>query len=235
MATVDHLSTLEEEIATHPAVHHPFLRRFAEGRLSQQQLRTFGLQHYQLVKVFTTYMTNLLPRLPDHDAAQLFRTVFDDEFGQHTIFNSHPALYRNFLKALGLDDAEWGRVALLPETSGFIEFHLELTRSGHFLSALGAIGPGHEYSIPTMFTYLVDGLRRSGLVPEEPLSYFTLHIAEDKEHAKVFNQLLARYVGTDESRGQIRAGVLRSLKARSLFWDGLQQAVFGRSGGGNVA
>ncbi len=227
MATVDHLSTLEEEIATHQAVHHPFLRRFAAGPLTREQIQTFGLQHYQLVKVFTTYMTNLLPRLPDQDATQLFRTVFDDEFGRHTIFNSHPALYRNFLKSLGLDDAAWGRVALLPETSTFIEFHLELTRSGHFLSALGSIGPGHEYSIPTMFTYLVEGLRGSRLVSEEALNYFTLHIEEDKEHAKIFNQLLERYLGTDENRGHIRTGVLKSLKARSLFWDGLQRAVFG--------
>jgi len=226
MAIVDHLATLEEEIATHQAVHHPFLRRFAAGPLTIEQIRIFGLQHYQLVKVFTTYMTNLLPRLPDRDATQLFRTVFDDEFGQHTIFNSHPALYRNFLKALGLDDADWGRVGLLAETSGFIDYHLELTRSGHFLSALGAIGPGHEYSIPTMFTYLVDGLRRSKLVSEEALNYFTLHILEDKEHAKVFNQLLARYTNDETSRTAIRDGVLRSLEARHRFWSGLQRAVF---------
>ena len=224
---VDHLTTLEEEIALHPAVHHPFLRRFATGALSLDQIRTFGLQHYQLVKVFTTYMTNLLPRLPDPDAASLFRTVFDDEFGQHTIFNSHPAMYRTFLRTLGLDDAEWGRVALLPETSAFIDFHLELTRSGHFLAALGAIGPGHEYSIPTMFTYLVDGLRATGRVSEEALAYFTLHIIEDKEHAKVFNELIVRYMGSDDSRAVIRDGVLRSLNARARFWNGLQRVVFG--------
>lgn len=224
---VDHLTTLEEEIATHPAVHHPFLRRFAEGRPTLQQIRTFGLQHYQLVKIFTTYMTNLLPRLPDPDAAERFRTVFDDEFGQHTIFNSHPAMYRTFLKTLGLDDAEWGRVSLLPETSGFIDYHLELTRSGHFLGALGAIGPGHEYSIPTMFTYLVEGLRASGLVSEDALAYFTLHIIEDKEHAKIFNQLIVRYMGDEESRVIIREGVLQSLNMRGRFWDGVQRAVYG--------
>ena len=224
---VNHLTALEEEIATHPAVHHPFLRRFSESKPTLRQVQLFGLQHYQLVKVFTTYMTNLLPRLPDPDAAQLFRTVFDDEFGQHTIFNSHPAMYRAFLKALGLDDAEWGRVALLPETSAFIEFHLELTRSGHFLAALGAIGPGHEYSIPTMFTYLVDGLRAAGFVSEEALAYFTLHILEDKEHAKIFNELIVRYMGDEPSRNIIREGVLQSLNARGRFWDGVQWAVYG--------
>ena len=227
MASVAYLTALEEEIAAHPAVHHPFLKRFATETLTVDQVKTFGLQHYQFVKIFVTYMTNLLPRIPDRDASTLLRSVFDDEFGQHTIFNSHPALYRNFLRALGLDDADWGRVPLLPGTADFIEFHLELTRSGHFLTALGAIGPGHEFSIPTMFDYLANGLRRSGLISDDHIAYFTIHIIEDKEHAKVFNQLLERYTESDESRRLIRDGVMRSLKARHHFWDGLNRAVFG--------
>lgn len=229
MATVTYLSALEAEVAAHPAVHHPFLVRFAKEPLTIQQLKIFGLQHYQLVKIFVTYMTNLVPRIPDTDASALFRSVFDDEFGQYTIFNSHPAMYRAFLRSLGLDDADWGRVPLLPETADFIDFHLELTRSGHFLTGLGAIGPGHEFSIPTMFDYLVTGLRRSGAVPEQEIAYFTLHIIEDKDHAKVFNRLLDRYTASDESRELIRNGVMRSLKARHHFWDGLDRAVFGDS------
>ena len=224
---VDYLTTLEEEITGHSAVHHPFLQRFAKGPLTIEQVRTFGLQHYQLVKVFTTYMTNLLPRIPDKDAATLFRTVFDDEFGQYTIFNSHPALYRNFLKALGLEDADWGRVPLLPETQDFIQFHLDMTRSDHFLSALGAIGPGHEFSIPTMFSYLLDGLHKIDALTEEDRSYFSLHIVEDVEHAKIFNQLLTRYTDTSDTQEKIRHGVMRSLKLRHFFWDGLNRSVFG--------
>jgi pyrroloquinoline-quinone synthase len=227
MATVTYLSALEAEVAAHPAVHHPFLQRFADTPLTIHQLRTFGLQHYQLVKLFVTYMTNVVPRIPDADASALFRSVFDDEFGQHTIFNSHPAMYRAFLRSLGLDDADWGRFALLPETSDFIEFHLELTRTAHFLTALGAIGPGHEFSIPTMFDYLVRGLQRNGTVSENDTAYFTLHIVEDKDHAKVYNSLLDRYTASEESRALIREGVMRSLKARHLFWDGLHRVVFG--------
>jgi pyrroloquinoline-quinone synthase len=227
MPAATYLAALEEEIAAHPAVHHPFLTQFASEPLTIHQLRSFGLQHYQLVKIFVTYMTNLVPRIPDQDAASLFRSVFDDEFGQHTIFNSHPAMYRSFLRSLGLDDADGGRVALLPETSEFIELHLELTRSAHFLCGLGAIGPGHEFSIPTMFDYLVTGLRRSGAVSEDAMAYFTLHIVEDKDHAKVFNNLLNRYTASDESRRFIRDGAMRSLTARHHFWDGLNRTVFG--------
>lgn len=232
---------LEDEILGHEAVRHPFLVRFSTETLTVAQVRAFGLQHYQLVKVFTTYMTNLLPKIPDRDAADLFRHVFDDEFGavsgrsaavgQATIFRSHVHLYREFLSALGVQEEEWGRVKLLPETDAYIKGHLALTRDADFRVGLGAVGPGHEFSIPTMFQSLVGGITRNTDLSDKQIEYFTLHIEEDVEHAEVFNALIARHAGTDEGRSLIREGAMRSLKWRTLFWDGLTRQVFGASGG----
>lgn len=231
------LEALQNEISLHEAVHHPFLKRFAEEPLSLEQVRTFGLQHYQLVKVFLTYMTNLQARIPDLEVKRLFRMVFDDEFGvvphrppavagQSTIFRSHPALYRNFLRALDLPDEAWGRVRLLPETAHYIEKHLEITREHDILVGLGAIGPGHEFSIPIMFGYLVAGLRRNTALEEAEFDYFTLHIVEDQDHAKVFNEVIGRLCPAVEDWEKIRKGVLLSLALRKNFWDGLYRALF---------
>lgn len=228
---------LEHQIVAHEAVRHPFLARFASAPLSIDQLRTFGLQHYQLVRVFTTYMTNLLPKIPDRDAATLFRQVFDDEFGavsgrdasvgQATIFRSHVHLYRDFLSALGVREEEWGRVRPLAETEAYVRAHLALTRDSDFRVGLGAVGPGHEFSIPTMFQSLITGIRRNTSLTDEQVCYFTLHVEEDVEHANVFNALIARHAWTDEGQSLIREGAMQSLKWRTLFWDGLMQAVFG--------
>lgn len=220
------IASLEKEILGHEATHHPFLKRFSTEPLTRQQLQTFGLQHYQLVKVFTTYMTNLLPKFPDKAGGQLLRSIFDDEFGQWTIFRSHAALYRKFLKALGLVDEDWGRVRLLPETSGFIEFHLSLTREATLHEGIGAIGPAHEFSIPTMFAYLLEGLRKNAPLTDEDVEYFTMHIIQDVEHAKIFNDLIVRYTKTEQDWTRIRDGALRSMAMRKRFWDGLKQAVF---------
>lgn len=226
MAPQEFILSLEQETLRHKAVRHPFLLRFAEDSLTPIQIQTFGLQHYQLVKVFLNYMTNVLPKIPDKDAADLFRRVFDDEFGQYTIFRSHPALYRNFLRAIGLKDEDWGQVPLLPETAQFIEEHMQLTRGSDFLASLGAVGPGHEFSIPTMFTYIVRGLKKNTSLTEGQMEYFTCHIEEDVEHAKVFNQLIARHVETEEGQIRLREGTMRSLSLRKYFWDGLSRTVF---------
>lgn len=223
------IRSLEDEILNHEAVHHSFLKRFSTEKLTLGQIQTFGLQHYQLVKIFVNYMTNLLPKIPDKDAADLFRLVFDDEFGQHTIFRSHPALYRNFLKSLGLEDADWGRVKQLPETAQYIDDHLQQTRDEDFLFGLGIVGPAHEFAIPTMFEYLIAGFQRNTALTEEQFEYFTMHIIEDKEHAIVFNKLIVRHVESETGQRLLRDGAMHSLAYRKNFWDGLERAVFGSS------
>ena len=220
------IQQLEEEVRAHPAVRHTFLKRFATEPLTVEQIQIFGLQHYQLVKVFVTYMTNLLSKFPDGAGNRFFGPIFNDEFGQWTIFRSHSALYRNFLKALGLEEEAWGRVQLLPETTWFIQAHLELTRSEEFLVGLGAIGPGHEFSIPLMFNDLVEGLHRNTRLSDKETEYFLMHIEEDVEHAKLFNEAIAHYAPDEQGQEKVRHGTLTSLSARKIFWDGLHRAIF---------
>jgi pyrroloquinoline-quinone synthase len=219
------ITELQHEIEHHEAVHHPFLKKFVSLPLSMEQVQTFGLQHYQLVKIFVNYMTILEPKIPDPSTSRLFRKVYEDELGQHTIFRSHPALYRHFLKKLGLQDNDWGRVAPLPETTGFVEAHMEMTRDDDFRIGLGAIGPGHEFSIPFMFSYLVKGIQNNTPLDPEDYEYFTCHMEQDKYHAKVFNELISHYDAPDD-RKLLREGAMRSLEARKNFWDGLEKALF---------
>lgn len=220
------LQRLEAEVRSHPALHHPFLRRFAEGGLRRIQLWAFGLQHYQLVRVFTTYLEALVKSIPEQEVRDWIHTVLEDEYARPQTYDcSHPALYRRFLRALGLSEEDWDRVEALPETRAFINHHIELTSLRHYLVGLGAVGPGHEWAIPTMFAYLVEGLRKVG-VEEKPLEYFTLHVAQDLEHGRLLRMALARYAGTPENHERILEGAHASLGARARFWDGLYRAVF---------
>lgn len=220
------LDALEVEVRAHPAVNHPFLRRFARGGCRQLQLWAFGLQHYQLVRLFTSYLENLQKSIPEPEVRDWIQRVLEDEYARpDTYHRSHPALYRRFLRALGLSEEDWERTEALPETRAFIERHLELTALRPPAVGLGAVGPGHEWAIPPMFSYLVDGLRKAGL-GEEPIEYFTLHVAQDLEHGKLMRAALARYADSPENRARIRDGAQASLDARGLFWDGLGRVVF---------
>ena len=220
------LDALEVEVRGHPALHHPFLLRFAQGGHRRLQLWAFGLQHYQLVRVFTAYLEALHKSVPDPEVRDWIHRVLEDEYSHpHSFERSHSALYRKFLRSLGLTEEDWDRAEALPETQAFITHHIELTALRHYLVGLGAVGPGHEWAIPTMFTYLVEGLQKVG-VEEKPLEYFTLHIAQDVEHSRLLRMAMARYAETPENQERIIEGARASLEARARFWDGLHRAVF---------
>ena len=234
MTAEDFLVDLEGEVRAHPALHHPFLLRFAEGGLGRFQLWAFGLQHYQLVRLFTAYLEALLASVPDQVVRDWIHRVLEDEFARPDVYHrSHPALYRRFLLALGLEARDWDAVAPLPETRAFTTRHLELTSLRHHLVGLGAVGPGHEWSIPVMFISLVKGLRGSGIA-EDALEYFSLHIAQDLEHARLLRAALARSADDPADQARILEGARASLDARARFWDGLYRVVFEECRGGAV-
>lgn len=217
---------LEEEIQNHPAVQHPFLKRFSKEKLSLRQIQAFGLQHYQMVRIFTTYITHLIPRLPRSATFISLRKVLADEYGKNNLFESHVHLYQRFLRALGLLDADWGGARKLPGTERYIREHLALAREGDVLSALGAVGPAHEAAIPAMFEFILKGLRKNTALTEEQMRYFTLHISEDKEHAEIFNRLISHLAQSESEQRLVRTGVLRSLRLRAVFWQGLSRRIF---------
>lgn len=219
------LRRLEREICGHPAVQHPFLKRFSKENLSLRQIQTFGLQHYQLVRVFTTYITHLTPRLPAVAAVSL-RRILGDEYGKNNLFESHVHLYQRFLRALGLLEEDWGSARKLPGTERYIREHLALAREENTLFALGAVGPAHETAIPVMFEFILRGLRKNTALDDAQMRYFTLHISEDKEHADIFNRLISPLAQSESEKGRVRAGALKSLRLRAAFWQGLSRRIF---------
>ncbi len=217
---------LRAEVEAHAAVTHPFLRRFAAARLKRWQIWGYASQHYHLVCFFTAYLEAIAERTPDAEVRRLLKDILEDEYMRPQRFErSHDALYRRFMLAVGFEKGVWDSVPLLPATRAFVQLHLEMTIRS-WLEALGAVGPGHEWAIPLMFPYLVQGLERS--LPLEPasLEYFHLHIDLDVEHGKALEESLLRWATTAELREDMRRGARRSLEARAVFWSALGEQLF---------
>jgi len=217
---------LREEVETHPAVAHPFLRRFATGGLTRWQIWGYASQHYHLMCWFTTYLEAIAARTPDGEVRRLLRDILEDEYMRPQRFElSHAALYRRFLRAVGFGEGDWDRVPLLPATRAFVELHLDMTLRS-WLEALGAVGAGHEWAIPLMFPHLVHGVDSSFPLDPVAVEYFHLHINLDVEHGKALEESLLRWATTAENQEDIRRGARRSLEARAAFWSALEEQLF---------
>ena len=218
------LDDLREEVRTHPAVNHPFLARVAVTPFSKHDYKSYGLQHYPLVHMFTTYLERLLLIAPDSEAKLWLARVLVDEYGEGSEGKDHPRLYREFLAAAGATPGEEHITVLAPEVTSFICEHLTLTSTAPFLVGLGAVGPGHEWAIPHMFPPLIDGLRRAGF-SESEIGYFTLHVEQDEDHGAWLEEALLRFSDSPAAQAQVRRGTLASLEARRRFWLGVERRV----------
>ena len=226
MTPSEFIQKLREEVATHPAVTHSFLRRFAAGGLTRWQIWGYASQHYHLVGFFPAYLEAIADRTPDAEVRRLLREILEDEYMRPQSFErSHPALYRRFLRAVGFEEGDWDRVPLLPATRAFVQIHLDMTWRS-WLEALGAVGPGHEWAIPLMFPHLLQGIDGSLPLDAEALEYFQLHINLDVEHGRVLQESLLRWATTEENEDTIRRGARRSLEARAGFWSALEEQLF---------
>lgn len=218
------LAELHHTIDQHPGVNHMFLARCATSPFTREDYKVFGMQHYPLVGLFTTYMENLLIRGPDSNCKSWIAKVLVDEYGEGSDGDDHAVLYRRYLEACGVGLDEENQVALDRRVVDFVRTHLRLVQEEPFLVGLGALGPGHEWSIPKMFAPVIEGLERAGFEDAE-IAYFRLHVIQDEDHGIWLEEALAELIRSQADADMVLRGTLASLEARALFWDGVQAQV----------
>ncbi|HHT9119726.1 MAG TPA: TenA family transcriptional regulator [Candidatus Hypogeohydataceae bacterium YC41] len=223
----EYLESLEEEIRLHPALNHPFLRNFRNGKLTLDRMRIFARQYYLYSRWFSMYVSAVIAKMPDEKPrAYLIKNLYQ-EYGEGDLQQTHPAIFRRFLRALRLDSPEIERIEPLPETRLFIHEYLFVCREGHFLEALGALGPGTESIVPYIYHSFYEGLRKEPSLHEEDIEFFTLHMQMDVEHSANIKEALLEYAVNRENQALIRQGAMEILGARTVFWNGLERACCG--------
>jgi pyrroloquinoline-quinone synthase len=223
----DWIAQLQHEVEAHPAVNHLLLARLATSPYKRGDYQVFSLQHYALVGMFTKYMELLLLRAPSSEQKLWLAKVLVDEYGEGSEGKDHTTLYADYLSNLGATPEQLETTPLDVEVWRFVGEHLRICRVEPFLVGLGALGPGHEWAIPKMFSNIIPGLERAG-VPYEQRLYFDLHTEQDVEHAAWMTEALRQLAYDEGSRDLVRRGARLSLHARFRFWTGIERAIVAR-------
>ncbi len=218
------LANLRTEISSHPGVGHSLLGRMIKDPRTKRDFRILAGQHFPLVGNFCAYMEVLLINAPDSQSKCWLAKVLVDEYGERSDGEDHAHHYTKFMHATGIEKGAESDVPLHPEVIHFIREHYRLVTEEPFLVGLGAVGPGHEWSIPGMFDLAVAGLRKAGF-EESEIEYWTLHLEQDQDHGAWLEEALVKYCLTDKNREQIRRGAIASLNARERFWWGVTDKI----------
>lgn len=77
---------------------------------------------------FRAYLEALSKHTPDPEIRRLVQEILEEEYMRPRQFErSHPALYRRFMRAVGIQEGEWDEVPAPPATRAFVLTHLDMT------------------------------------------------------------------------------------------------------------
>ncbi|HYG77112.1 MAG TPA: iron-containing redox enzyme family protein [Planctomycetota bacterium] len=221
------MATLNNEIHAHPFLSDPFVKRLSTpGGVTREQARRFALLYYPHIFRTRLYQACALGICPDERVQYVLADILWDEYGKGDFSRTHPAVYRKFLAALDVPEAEYAQPRIFPELAMYIETMMRLCQSGDWLEAAAAVGIASEWPIPSLYGAFLQGLRTVPGLTEDDLELFTSHIGIDEHHSEIMKQALMPYALTENGQARIRRGVRSNLDSRRVMMAGLFREVF---------
>lgn len=208
---------------THPLWFHPFLARCRSGSLTLSEVRILAVQMYKFSKQFNRILSGIVCSCMDDDAQWVILENLFDEMGRGDKSQSHPELFRQFTRAIGINDDELERYITYPETQHLIDTYLSLSQEYGYLSALGAVCFASEGIVNALYTQLYHGIQGAAPLKSESLIFFTVHLDVDDGHAAKLSAVLQSRLQSQSQAIDIHRAILEAMDARVQFFDGIQK------------
>jgi pyrroloquinoline-quinone synthase len=204
-----HLSQIDSDIAEKHLLKHPFYLAWARGELSKKALTDYAKQYYHHVAAFPTYLSAVHAKCNDQPTRkQLLQNLIDEEAGSP----NHPALWKQFASALGVNNSELEKTEKQAETRELIETFRSVCGNEASAEGLAALY-AYESQIPAICESKIEGLKKHyGFNEPKSYEYFSVHIEADKEHSAAERKMLGDYVDHTNA-DKVRASANRVLDA----------------------
>lgn len=201
------LESLDELIAKHHLLKHPFYRAWTDGKLSRESLALYAEQYYQHVRAFPDNLKQLGSRT-NGNLGKLVQENLSEELDPIT---PHPLLWRQFAESLGVSEAALDDARPLPGIAALLDSFDEISNHGTTAQAVAAFY-AYEAQIPEIATQKIAGLRRFyGITEPRALAYFGVHEEADIRHRAAWREWLASQKHLDTV--SVMCAAERSLKA----------------------
>ena len=221
MHGADFLKRLDETIASHALLSHPFYQSWNAGTLSADTLREYIKQYYAHVRVFPRYVSAAHAACDDIRVRQLLlENLIDEDQGD----SNHPELWMRFADGMGVARDDVRNAELLDKTRASVDTMVGLTRSEDFRDGLAALY-AYESQVPMVAQTKREGLAKFyNLSDERSVSFFSVHEAADIEHSRVERELLVEHCSTTEQQDRAIAAADKAARALWQFLDGVYEA-----------
>lgn len=230
MSATSHIDALKQAVEQHPFLRHPLLQQLQavtpEQPLTREQGRRFALLYYPHILRTRLYQASALGVIPDENMQFVLSDILYDEYGNGDLSRSHMEIYRKFMRAMAISEADMAAPPIIPELQGYIDTMMRLSQGEDWLAAFAAVGIAGEWPIPPYYTILLQALRTIPGIAEDDLELFSSHIDLDVEHSKMAEDVLVPFLDDEAGRQSVWRGIELNLNARLVLLSGLQRELF---------
>lgn len=216
-------SELEERIT----LTHPVVKKIVNGQPNWDLLRFMTLQGYQLTKHFLEYIETLYHHCPRGDhKRRLLMNMYEEETGRFSRTDNHVTLMENFIRAIGISDAERDAALPLAKTKALIDYRMELVRDRrrfHMGAAAVMIASEGQNLETTAGEARHDLLPRVYNLQEKDLLFFSVHQKEDEGHVREGISLVADICTTPKMQMEALDTVRRTCDLFYGMYDGVAE------------
>lgn len=203
----------------------PMFDAVRTGSMSRAGLRLWTLQAALVVRQFTRFISAIHANCPHRNAQQLLAENLWEEHGRGSPAHDHYTLIRKLARSLGASDRDLDNANPLPETTGYIEHCLRITRELPFVESMAAIAIGIEVFMPAFFGVLAEKLCSNYGLTNDEVEYLRVHVGEDETHSRRAIELIEAYADTDEVKENAKRELREMLRVKRRF----AEAVFEHS------
>ncbi|MCH7573960.1 MAG: CADD family putative folate metabolism protein [Candidatus Marinimicrobia bacterium] len=214
------VNRLDQTIARHAMLKHPFYKLWNEGGLSLETLAEYAKQYYAHVHAFPTYVSAVHAHTGDIAVRQqLLENLIEEERGEA----NHPELWLRFAEGLGVDRQDVLGADLLESTRQSVAVLQQLSHRPDYLEGMAALY-AYESQIPEVARTKREGLRDFyGLDDDRSVAFFTVHEIADVEHRASEREIIAAGVTQSNSAAVLDAAD-KAARALWAFLDGVYEA-----------
>ena len=210
-------------------MHHAFLSRFRDERLSTEELKTFGVLWYKVARMHKKAFPAVILNVTDDDVRFDLIEILREEYGNGDKRRIHARLLLRFLSALGLDEGDVDRATTPREVGRFGEEVLTIWKDGPEGRAFG-LHFGLEYLASALHGYFADGLAKYEFLSRETREYFEYHRVAEVEHAD-HSEAGFRFYAAGAARRELLCGVEDAVELLEGLWSAFDRYVFGTDRG----
>ncbi len=218
---------LRNELESNITLEHSIFDMVMGKEPNWELLRLMAVQGYQLTKHFLDYVETLFYfcPIPLH-RRRLLHNLYEEETGKLSRTDNHVVLMQNFIRAIGISDAERDSVTALPETEELITYRMNLVKNPdtYHLGAAAVMIASEGQNLETKA-----GQARDKLLPmlygltEADLLFFSVHQKEDVGHVKEGIELVSELCTTEQMQQDALAVVKKTCQLFHGMYTGVER------------